>query len=388
MGDCQQKNISFESFMANFPKTHIDKDTENINALQKTKLPILIYGVGDVANAIFEYLYRFDIFISAFFVDSHYHEQDNFRKTPCYSLEDALCRFNQCNVIIGFANYKDGIEILSMHKEVKEIYCFANPYATSTQQLTYTFFNENAHKFYQAYKLFDEPFSRDLFMAYIRSQIYKDAKELFAFNWKSKKADSNHNAFFNNDIIRLNDSEIYFDGGAFDGKDIQEFISSVNNYHQIFAVEPDSHNFNILKSKCSSALNIEVHQLALWDASTSLTFEFDKGQQSGVAEQLTSGDTTVKADKIDNILAGRPITLLKLNIRASEYKALSGASETIQKYQPKIICFISIANDSLFSLPQLINRIHPEYSFYLRCDYPMFFRVYLYAVKKRGNADV
>ena len=388
MGGCQQKDISFESFMANFPKTDIDNDTEIINALKKTKLPILIYGVGDVANAICEYLYRFDIFVSAFFVDSLYHRLDNFRGMPCYSLEDALCRFNQCNVIIGFTNYKDGIKTLSTHKKVNEIYCFANPYATSTQQLTYDFFNENSHKFYQAYKLFDEQFSKDLFMAYIRSQIYRNAKELFAFNWKSKKTDSSHNAFFNNDIIHLNDSEIYFDGGAFDGKDIQEFISSVNNYHQIFAVEPDSYNYNILKSRCSSALNIEMHQLALWDSSTLLTFESDKGQQSGVAEQLTSGGITVKADKIDNILAGRPITLLKLNIRASEYKALDGASETIQKYQPKIICFISIANDSLFSLPKLISKIHPEYSFYLRCDYPMFFRVYLYAVKKRGNVDV
>jgi hypothetical protein len=103
-----------------------------------------------------------------------------------------------------------------------------------------------------------------------------------------------------------------------------------------------------------------------------------------IDEQNDLDTISVNADTIDNLVGNRPLTLLKLNIRGSEGRALEGAIGAIKRNRPSIICYLAPAKDSLFNLPSIISNIDSDYQLYLRCDYPMFCRVYLYAVHKDG----
>ena len=372
----------FDDFSSFFLPKSIDKDQKIINELRLSELPLFIYGVGDVANAVHEYMQSLNIIVTAFFVDSEYHKQKCFNGLPCLNLEGVLNQFNLFNVLIGFANYREGMAYIRGFSAAQNVYCLANPFATTTKQLNRGFFEANLHKFRKAYNLFTEPFSRKLYIAYILSQINRDAEELFPFYWRSKESDPSLDAFFNNDIISLSDNESYFDGGAYKGEDIIRFLSATGGkYDQIIAVEPDIENFNTLKNVCANIPNIDLYRLGVWSSCKTLTFENGKGQQSMISERPGTKNTiNIEVDTIDSIVRDRPLTLLKLNVRASEYMALKGAVKTVRKHRPRIICFLSVANDSLFSLPLLIHSIDSAYQFYLRCDYPMFFRVFLYAV--------
>ena len=129
-------------------------------------------------------------------------------------------------------------------------------------------------------------------------------------------------------------------------------------YSKIYAVEADRKNYNKLTEKTAELENTETFNLAAWDKKEILHFEKKKGRNSKLS---SVGKTEIPADSVDNILGGRKITLLKMDIEGSEEKALIGAKETIRRYKPKLYICAYHRNSDMFLLPKKIHELCPEY---------------------------
>ena len=79
-----------------------------------------------------------------------------------------------------------------------------------------------------------------------------------------------------------------------------------------------------------------------------------------------SGDCLAEIARLDDVLDGRPVTLLKMDIEGAEMDALSGATETIRRWKPKIAACVYHNPDHLLQIPPLLKRLVPDYRLYLR----------------------
>lgn len=172
--------------------------------------------------------------------------------------------------------------------------------------------------------------------------------------------------YLDSEIMIPREHEVFVDGGAYDMQNTREFIDWCGSkYDEVYAFEPDEDNYQ----KCLETVqeinkdNIHVYNAAL--SATSGTLSFNNGYED--ASHLDSnGVTTVKAESIDDILNGKPVTYIKLDIEGGELDALKGARNSIKKYKPRLaICIYHKAND-ITEIPLYIHSLVPEYKMYIR----------------------
>lgn len=71
-------------------------------------------------------------------------------------------------------------------------------------------------------------------------------------------------------------------------------------------------------------------------------------------------------DSLDNLLQGRLVTFIKMDIEGSELKALMGAKETIRKYKPKLAICLYHKKEDILEIPLYVKELLPEYKLYIR----------------------
>jgi FkbM family methyltransferase len=184
---------------------------------------------------------------------------------------------------------------------------------------------------------------------------------------------------FNNDIIHLNDNEVFIDAGAFTGDSTLEFIKacSSNNltYRRILCFEPDRKIFEELKENTARFERISLKPLGLWSHSTTIRFAGSDIQRPGSTRIISenenttidvSGITEISTISIDETFHDDLITLIKMDVEGAEIAALRGATNTIKKCRPKLIISAYHKRNDLFEIPLLINGMVPDYKFYYR----------------------
>lgn len=175
--------------------------------------------------------------------------------------------------------------------------------------------------------------------------------------------------------------EVFVDGGAFNGDTIKLFVKKTNYiFEHIFAFETESDNIKKLNSyldKKSMKEKVTVFPYALWNEKKELYLSNDIGMNQKV---VASGDITIDANTIDNLLSDVHITFIKMDIEGAELEALQGAKDVIQKCKPKLAISIYHKPEDYFKIALYIKELVPEYKLYVR-HYTCFFAdTVLYAI--------
>lgn len=244
-------------------------------------------------------------------------------------------------------------------------------YDMDKERLEY-FLSQEA-KLEEAYNLLADDRSRDIFRKLIEYRIkrtpgmmepWEEAGQYFP---KEKQLD----------LRSYNDS--FMDCGSFDGDTIRGFIDYVGTYGKIFAIEASKKNFAMLQEKTKSLVNIEYHNVGIWREKGNLHFADGDANNSFASDQ---GNAILSVDSIDDILAGRPVSFIKMDIEGVEYDALLGAERTIQKYHPAMAVCAYHKVEDLFRLQLLIEHLSSGggYQYYLRHYAPTVIETVLYAV--------
>ncbi len=89
---------------------------------------------------------------------------------------------------------------------------------------------------------------------------------------------------------------------------------------------------------------------------------------------------SIEATSIDESVSGDKVTFIKLDVEGAEYEALVGAKNTITKHHPRMAISIYHKPEDIFTLPELIMEMEPDYKFYLRHYQMSRFETILYCV--------
>lgn len=364
---------------------------ERIITVQKVKegklkgKKLVCYGIGIRAQVITDFLKKYDVIVDAYCVDTLFwkNECKEFLGRPVYKVEDIDFMDENILILIGFQNYKRAKEIL---EENTNCYYIDDPY--DFFHLSYDYFLENYSGFSYTYEKLSDELSRKVMEAFINTRITGNPEEIYLLR-------SGEDCLYDYGLLNLDDEEIFIDCGAYDGDSIKSFIQAVDGkYDEIYAFEPDEENCEKLKNNLQGE-NICCIQKGAWNEETVLSFtsgnttassfnEYD-GNMTDLIEK-NGAYVEVPVTTIDNVLNGKKVSFIKMDIEGSELNALKGASLSIKKWKPKMAICVYHRVDDLLTIPQFICSLfeNDEYDFYLRHHSVSLAETVLYAIPKRG----
>ena len=175
--------------------------------------------------------------------------------------------------------------------------------------------------------------------------------------------------YFPGDIVLLSEDEVFVDGGAFDGDTLADFVGRVEgrfaHYH---AFEPDAVNRARLMARVQGLPTgvrekITIHPVALHAESATLSFTDQGGPTSHLG---TGGNTSVRGERLDTMLADQRLSFLKLDVEGAELSALAGAKASLTQHRPQVAACVYHEPNDLWEIPQLLAALLPNSRFYLR----------------------
>lgn len=166
------------------------------------------------------------------------------------------------------------------------------------------------------------------------------------------------------DLPELNLGEEYFaDVGALDGATTKQFFACVPKGHA-YVLEPNPEQSDVLKHTLATYPNAEIFPFGAYSENTTLFF--DNSKDSAGAAISKDGTVAVEVRKLDDLLKGKKLTFIKMDIEGSELEALKGAEQIIREQKPKLAICVYHKPEDIWEVPSLILSYRPDYKLYLR----------------------
>lgn len=169
--------------------------------------------------------------------------------------------------------------------------------------------------------------------------------------------------YFDDEIIKLTDGEVFVDGGCYDFETSRILIEKCRP-DKIYAFEPDKFNLEKVRNEIqkNKGVDIELLDKGLWNKSETLYFDARGDIESRVVED---GEEKIEVVALDEVIKEK-VTFIKMDIEGSELRALKGARNIIQTYRPKLAICIYHKPEDIVDIPAYIKKLVPEYKFYIR----------------------
>lgn len=189
--------------------------------------------------------------------------------------------------------------------------------------------------------------------------------------------------YFDPDIIKLQDNEVFVDAGALNLETSLRFMEECQKNHilhyKIHAFEPDRKSCEqcgrMLKNMPDA--NITIYNAGLWSGDTTLYFTETGNAASRISEEETGA--SIQTAALDHCISD-PVTFIKMDIEGAELEALKGSREIIKKYRPRLAISAYHKKEDLVELPSYIKELVPEYKLYIRHYSNAAIETVLYAV--------
>lgn len=184
----------------------------------KTPHNILLFGAGNTAKRIEKELLNQGFKIEACVVDEPYI--NDLPKTNCRHIitPEQMKQIKQTSILIIACWYPNLERITKICREcnIKMIEVDVSDFMLDINR---TYIEDNQEQFEKVYQLFQDEKSRITYVSFLAAKLTRNIvhlKEIYV-----------ENQYFSQDIIQLNDQEVFVDGGAFDGDTFLEFQKNV-----------------------------------------------------------------------------------------------------------------------------------------------------------------
>lgn len=188
-----------------------------------------------------------------------------------------------------------------------------------------------------------------------------------------------HRQYFDLPQLNLGKQEEYFvDVGAFDGYTSNNFLQRCEQ-GRAYVFEPNPEQLDTVKGALQAyGDRVELFPYALYDENVTLSFDIrESADCSRISE---AGTTKIQARRMDDVLAGRKVTFVKMDIEGAELSALRGAEQIIREQRPKLGIAIYHRPEDMWEIPSLLLQYNPSYRFYLRHYTMSYYDTVLYAI--------
>lgn len=172
--------------------------------------------------------------------------------------------------------------------------------------------------------------------------------------------------YFERELIQLGEHETFVDCGGYTGDTLDTFLTVTNNkYDAYYIFEPDEDVFSQLTEKLSNfdTSKIFPFNYGCWNSNTSVRFNKSGTWSSHIDEM---GDTVIDVVALDNVLAGKDVSFIKMDIEGAEKEAIRGCSRIISDLHPKLAISIYHHAEDLYLIPLMIQELYGEYKLYIR----------------------
>ena len=172
--------------------------------------------------------------------------------------------------------------------------------------------------------------------------------------------------YFDLDILKLQQNEVFVDVGAYVGDTTLDFINSYGKdcYKKIYCYEMTKKSLFFARKNLEKFHNIIFKNYAVSDVNG--TIFLNENNYSSSANQVSdSGNIEVKCVSLDNDIKEN-ITTIKMDIEGGEKKALKGCKNHITNETPNLLISIYHNNSDIIEIPKIIASYNNNYKFYLR----------------------
>ena len=184
--------------------------------------------------------------------------------------------------------------------------------------------------------------------------------------------EDSQNAYFDGEILKYGESEIFVDCGACDLETSVRFFEECREHRveqiSVYAFEPDRENYQEctkrLEGLKASGVNVQLFCAGTWSENKQLSFASGNGAASKVQENREGLDK-IEVVALDSVIPGK-VTFIKMDIEGAELEALKGAKHLIQTYHPKLAICIYHKPEDLTEIPLYIKSLVPDYKLYVR----------------------
>lgn len=215
----------------------------------------------------------------------------------------------------------------------------------------------------------------DYIWLYNKLQDYRSKKVLFSIlnNWYNfdfetlnTSIERNYPHYFDLDIVKCDENEVFIDLGSYVGDTVLDYFScyGANCYKKIYCYEITKSTFNILKNNLSYYQNIDFINMAISDKKGKKYIE-ESNVEASANMTTDNGTIEVNATTIDDDIKEK-ISLIKMDIEGDEQKALIGCTNHIKNEHPKLLISVYHNHEDLWKVPRMIDEMYPNYKFYLR----------------------
>ncbi|MDR3267665.1 MAG: FkbM family methyltransferase [Tannerella sp.] len=354
-------------------------DTAVIEALRSySHVPVILYGATvDVAGRIAVKLQRHGIRIDRIAFDGDCPAVDT--SAPALSgvevdsVENIDRDFRTYHVIIGFVKgYGRQAEVARKFTHARGVGYLSEIF--DMEEIPPSFVRKNRDVLKALYESLSDPLSKDSFVAYLMSKIHQDMCYLPPVFDKHQ--------YFPAGLFNLTDQESYFDCGAYTGDTLADFLQATRGaYRHIWVAEPDPSNYRQLTGyiRERQLSGVEAINKGIYGFTGRLPFQAEGSMLSMITEDSSN---YIEVDTIDHIVAGRPVTYIKMDVEGAEWMALQGAENTIRANRPILGISIYHKKQDLIDIPVYLKTLAPEYAFYFRVHKKLAIDTVLYAVAR------
>ena len=328
--------------------------TDLWNYLKTTKKPIVLYGMGNGADKIIKVLESRGIAIKGVFASDGFVRKKFFHGFELISYNEAKEQFQDMIVLLCFGSaLPDVIENIKSISSEQELYAPDVPVCEGAL-FDIEYYNKNKDVLESVCERLEDELSKKTFTNTINYKLSGDLSYLFDCEVSPNEP---YNSFF-----KLTDDEIFIDLGAYRGDTVIEFISRVESYRKIIAIEPDFKTFNKLLIELEGVKNLTAVNACASSTVGERLFFADGSRGSKVSGEGKRIDSVT----VDSLVGKEGCTYIKMDIEGEELSAIKGAEHTIKTYKPKMLISCYHKSEDLLKIPKAVLSIRDDYKIYMR----------------------
>ena len=325
---------------------------------------IIIFPAGTVASGFYNALSHYDIIPNYFGDNSTTRIGTTLYNVPILSFSEIHQHHKDAVIIIGTRIYKTNIIKQFLENGFASDSLIYVDFTFLHQMKEANFFSsisQHFDSFSDLLSLLNDDLSKATFLAKLKYMLTLDSTDLMNCYVPA-------NMYFDPSVYSLSGSESVISGGGFTGDTFMEFIKLVSDYKEYHIFEPNQKNFKVLQNNVSSYKNVYLNNKGLWSHSDILQFSLQSGASHIETAKSSSGNEicNLPVTSIDEYLAGKKITLIKLDIEGAEHKALEGSQYTIHEHNPKLAICIYHKPMDILELPLYMHELNPSGRLYIR----------------------
>lgn len=171
------------------------------------------------------------------------------------------------------------------------------------------------------------------------------------------------------DVFQPRQKEVIINAGSFDGETDVEFVEWAGKDCKIYAFEPIQKNVKKIERKIEEngiVMNVTIMPVAAGDQNKDVYFIQNKDSSCETRKSFDDDNAVrIQMRRIDDMIQDE-VTFIKMDIEGSELKALIGSQKIIKKYKPRLAICIYHKPSDVYSIPDYILSLVPEYRFAIR----------------------